>query len=132
MPARFARVPFYRSVLADIGDHQSLAANLSTFTSHVANIGAMIESCETPALVLLDEVGTGTDPEEVCGRGGGSGVFPATAVTGNNAPGPTRLRPLGTRGVTPGDDPGRPPFGGVVRHSCCGASGGGEIAMGSV
>jgi DNA mismatch repair protein MutS2 len=62
--AREARVPFYRSILADIGDHQSLAANLSTFTSHVANIASMIETCEAPALVLLDEVGTGTDPEE--------------------------------------------------------------------
>jgi DNA mismatch repair protein MutS2 len=51
-------------VLADIGDHQSIAANLSTFTSHVANISRMIELCEAPALVLLDEVGTGTDPEE--------------------------------------------------------------------
>lgn len=64
VPAREARVPFYSSVLADIGDHQSLAANLSTFTSHVANISRMIESCQAPALVLLDEVGTGTDPEE--------------------------------------------------------------------
>jgi DNA mismatch repair protein MutS2 len=64
VPAQQARVPFYQSVLADIGDHQSLAANLSTFTSHVANIASMIDSCETPALVLLDEVGTGTDPEE--------------------------------------------------------------------
>ncbi|HEV7374364.1 MAG TPA: endonuclease MutS2 [Pyrinomonadaceae bacterium] len=64
VPARHARIPFYASVLADIGDHQSLAANLSTFTSHVANISRMIELCESPALVLLDEVGTGTDPEE--------------------------------------------------------------------
>jgi DNA mismatch repair protein MutS2 len=64
VPAREARVPFYSSVLADIGDHQSLAANLSTFTSHVANISRMIELCAAPALVLLDEVGTGTDPEE--------------------------------------------------------------------
>lgn len=64
VPARRARIPFYHSVLADIGDHQSLAANLSTFTSHVANISRMIELCESPALVLLDEVGTGTDPEE--------------------------------------------------------------------
>ncbi len=64
LPAQAARVPFYRSILADIGDHQSLAANLSTFTSHVGNIARMIESCDTPALVLLDEVGTGTDPEE--------------------------------------------------------------------
>ena len=64
VPARSARFPFYSSVLADIGDHQSLAANLSTFTSHAANIARMIELCEGPALVLLDEVGTGTDPEE--------------------------------------------------------------------
>ena len=64
VPAKLARIPFYVSVLADIGDHQSLAANLSTFTSHVANIARMIEICEAPALVLLDEVGTGTDPEE--------------------------------------------------------------------
>ncbi len=64
VPARGARVPFFHSVLADIGDHQSLAANLSTFTSHVANIANMIEICMAPALVLLDEVGTGTDPEE--------------------------------------------------------------------
>ncbi|PYS71093.1 MAG: hypothetical protein DMF69_11500, partial [Acidobacteria bacterium] len=64
VPATSAQFPFYTSVLADIGDHQSLAANLSTFTSHVANISRMIESCEAPALVLLDEVGTGTDPEE--------------------------------------------------------------------
>lgn len=74
VPARSARVPFYRSVLADIGDHQSLAANLSTFTSHVANIATMIGICDQPgsadassassSLVLLDEVGTGTDPEE--------------------------------------------------------------------
>src|SRR5207253_11384558 len=46
VPAQAARVPFYRSILADIGDHQSLAANLSTFTSHVGNIARMIESCE--------------------------------------------------------------------------------------
>ncbi len=67
VPARAARVPAYESVLADIGDRQSLAANLSTFTAHVANIRRMIEICaETGghALVLLDEAGTGTDPEE--------------------------------------------------------------------
>ncbi|HEV2707463.1 MAG TPA: endonuclease MutS2 [Pyrinomonadaceae bacterium] len=64
VPAREARVPLYASVLADIGDRQSLAANLSTFTAHVANIRRMLELCRRPALVLLDEVGTGTDPEE--------------------------------------------------------------------
>ncbi|MBS1794496.1 MAG: endonuclease MutS2 [Acidobacteria bacterium] len=64
VPAREARIPFYRSVLADIGDNQSLAANLSTFSSHISNIAAMMRDCAAPALVLLDEVGTGTDPDE--------------------------------------------------------------------
>ena len=64
VPAKHARLPFYRSVLADIGDHQSLAANLSTFSSHMSNIASMISECRSPSLVLLDEAGTGTDPEE--------------------------------------------------------------------
>ncbi|MEJ7616115.1 MAG: hypothetical protein WKF30_03895 [Pyrinomonadaceae bacterium] len=64
VPARAASFPLYRSILADIGDRQSLAANLSTFTAHMANIREMIEICQAPALILLDEVGTGTDPEE--------------------------------------------------------------------
>ncbi|MEJ7848553.1 MAG: Smr/MutS family protein [Pyrinomonadaceae bacterium] len=64
VPATTAKIPFYHSVLADIGDHQSLAANLSTFSSHMSNIANMMEHCKSPSLVLLDEVGTGTDPEE--------------------------------------------------------------------
>nr|MBA3335062.1 Smr/MutS family protein [Acidobacteriota bacterium] len=64
VPASEARIPFYSSVLADIGDHQSLSANLSTFSSHISNIAGMMRECQKPALVLLDEVGTGTDPEE--------------------------------------------------------------------
>jgi DNA mismatch repair protein MutS2 len=64
VPAQRARVPFYASILADIGDHQSLASNLSTFSSHVANIASMMDDLQGPALILLDEVGTGTDPDE--------------------------------------------------------------------
>ena len=64
VPAAEAKIPFYRSVLADIGDHQSLSANLSTFSSHMSNIAGMIRQCVAPSLVLLDEAGTGTDPEE--------------------------------------------------------------------
>ncbi|NNE65686.1 MAG: endonuclease MutS2 [Pyrinomonadaceae bacterium] len=64
VPAKSAKVPFYASVLADIGDHQSLSANLSTFSSHISNIASMIDNLQTPALILLDEVGTGTDPDE--------------------------------------------------------------------
>jgi DNA mismatch repair protein MutS2 len=64
VPAKSAKIPFYKSVLADIGDHQSLSANLSTFSSHISNIAEMMRSCSSPSLVLLDEVGTGTDPDE--------------------------------------------------------------------
>jgi DNA mismatch repair protein MutS2 len=64
VPAKAATIPFYKSVLADIGDHQSLAANLSTFSSHISNIAGMMRDCHSPSLVLLDEVGTGTDPDE--------------------------------------------------------------------
>lgn len=64
LPAKKAKVPFYKSILADIGDHQSLSANLSTFSSHMSNIASMIRDCSPPSLVLLDEAGTGTDPDE--------------------------------------------------------------------
>jgi DNA mismatch repair protein MutS2 len=64
VPAADADLPIFHQVLADIGDHQSIAANLSTFTAHIANIRAISDELEPPALILLDEVGTGTDPEE--------------------------------------------------------------------
>ena len=64
VPAKQATVPHYRNILADIGDHQSLSANLSTFSSHISNIASMMRNCASPSLVLLDEVGTGTDPDE--------------------------------------------------------------------
>jgi DNA mismatch repair protein MutS2 len=51
-------------VLADIGDQQSIAANLSTFTAHMRNISDMASTVTPPALILIDEVGTGTDPDE--------------------------------------------------------------------
>jgi DNA mismatch repair protein MutS2 len=71
IPAAYgSRVPVFRSVFADIGDEQSIDANLSTFSGHIANIAAMDRALQTPALVLLDEVGSGTDPIE----GGALGV----------------------------------------------------------
>lgn len=64
VPASRAALPVFAKVLADIGDQQSIAANLSTFTAHMRNIAEMAESVSPPALILLDEVGTGTDPDE--------------------------------------------------------------------
>jgi DNA mismatch repair protein MutS2 len=64
IPARQAALPVFHQALADIGDQQSIAANLSTFTAHMRNISEMAESVSPPALILLDEVGTGTDPDE--------------------------------------------------------------------
>ncbi len=64
VPAEEAALPVYRRMYADIGDQQSIAANLSTFTAHMRNIAAMARGVDTDTLLLLDEVGTGTDPQE--------------------------------------------------------------------
>jgi DNA mismatch repair protein MutS2 len=64
VPATSATLPVFAQVLADIGDQQSIAANLSTFTAHMRNIAEMAEQVSPPALILMDEVGTGTDPDE--------------------------------------------------------------------
>ena len=64
IPAKVARLPVFRSVFADIGDEQSIAASLSTFSGHITNLVSMDRALQLPALVLLDEVGTGTDPNE--------------------------------------------------------------------
>ncbi|HTL44019.1 MAG TPA: endonuclease MutS2 [Vicinamibacterales bacterium] len=59
-----SQIPVFRSVFADIGDEQSIAENLSTFSGHISNIVGMDKALSPPALVLLDEAGSGTDPNE--------------------------------------------------------------------
>jgi DNA mismatch repair protein MutS2 len=59
-----SQLPVFTRFYADIGDHQSLAANLSTFSAHVAALREILEAADAATLVLLDEIGSGTDPME--------------------------------------------------------------------
>jgi len=62
--AQRAVLPIFDRVLVDIGDEQSIAADLSTFSAHMLNLKTMLEAATPRSLVLVDEMGTGTAPEE--------------------------------------------------------------------
>jgi DNA mismatch repair protein MutS2 len=64
VPAERADLPVCDAVLADIGDYQSIEQNLSTFSAHVTNIDRISRTATAQSLVLLDELGSATDPEE--------------------------------------------------------------------
>lgn len=76
-----AEFPFFRKVLADFGDAQSIQESLSTFSAHIARIREILEQADGDSLVLLDELGRATDPEE----GGALGVAILDALRGSGA-----------------------------------------------
>src|SRR5260370_15701301 len=57
-------LPLFDHVLVDIGDEQSIAADLSTFSAHMLNLKSILATATAKSLVLVDEMGTGTAPEE--------------------------------------------------------------------
>jgi DNA mismatch repair protein MutS2 len=70
VPAAEAEFPVFERVLADMGDQQSIQESLSSFSAHIAHVRGMLEEVTPQSLVLLDELGRATDPEE----GGALGV----------------------------------------------------------
>ena len=64
VPAEEAKLPLFTSVYADIGDAQSIERNLSSFSAHVVNLDRISREATASSLVLLDELGSATDPEE--------------------------------------------------------------------
>jgi len=62
--ASSAELPMFDRVLADIGDEQSITADLSTFSAHMLNLKSMLDAATEQSLILVDEMGTGTAPEE--------------------------------------------------------------------
>lgn len=57
-------IPLIRNLLVDIGDQQSIENNLSTFSAHVSNISEILKNADSETITLIDELGTGTDPDE--------------------------------------------------------------------
>jgi DNA mismatch repair protein MutS2 len=64
VPAEDAALPVFATILADIGDSQSIEQNLSTFSAHIVNLNRIAQIAGSGSLVLLDELGSATDPEE--------------------------------------------------------------------
>ena len=84
----------FRDVLADIGDEQSLQQNLSTFSSHLVQIVRILEQAGRRTLILLDELGTGTDPQE--GAALGTAIIDFLHRKGTRTIATTHLRALKT------------------------------------
>jgi DNA mismatch repair protein MutS2 len=81
VPAAGAEFPLFEQVLADIGDQQSIEQSLSSFSAHIAHVREMLEAVTPQSLVLLDELGRATDPDE----GGALGVSILETFRSNRA-----------------------------------------------
>jgi DNA mismatch repair protein MutS2 len=81
VPAEEAEFPLFEQVLADIGDQQSIQESLSSFSAHIAHVSEMLQAVTPATLVLLDELGRATDPEE----GGALGVSILETFRANGA-----------------------------------------------
>ncbi len=87
-----SRLPCFDDVFADIGDEQSLAASLSTFSAHLKHLTEILESASSDALVLIDELGSGTDPLEGAALGGA--ILEALTLRGTTTVATTHLGAL--------------------------------------
>ncbi|MEP7065765.1 MAG: MutS2/Smr-associated SH3 domain-containing protein, partial [Gemmatimonadota bacterium] len=75
-----SRIPIFDDCFADIGDEQSIQASLSTFSAHLRNLGEILANATAESLVLIDELGSGTDPAE--GAALGSAILDALTARG--------------------------------------------------
>src|SRR6476469_6177258 len=75
-----SRIPIFDDCFADIGDEQSIQASLSTFSAHLRNLGEILANATAESLVLIDELGSGTDPAE--GAALGAAILDALTARG--------------------------------------------------
>ena len=85
-------LPWFTSVLADIGDEQSIEASLSTYAGHLVNLNRIVREADEATLVLIDELGSGTDPDE--GAALSQAILEQVLATGARGLVTTHLAPL--------------------------------------